>query len=372
MELLVIAAFLSLVNTAYAGSHSLWYFITLTAGPSPFPEIMIMGMVDDVLMEYYDSVDRVVVSRRPWHQDGNVPDLELKRMAIADITPSLKNKQYRMMNHFNNSAGLHTYQRITGCELDDDGTERFQAKDAYNGKDVLFFNPNSYTWSCLVPEMDNDEHWLTQFYNGPFHLLYQPMCIRALKSYLHQDMNILKRRVRPRVRVLQKRVGGAGGAEVTCLATGFYPRHIELTLQRDGRPIPDQEMTIGDTLPNGDGTYQLRRSLSVSAEELSQRHSYTCTVRHVSMDNKLDITWESQPGPNVALVLGASLTPLIAVLLIVVVGVLIWRRQQIREPGCSSATKNEEEMERINAAAGADKDGEGSVEREGMERVSAS
>ncbi|KAJ8358326.1 hypothetical protein AAFF_G00014550 [Aldrovandia affinis] len=171
--------------------------------------------------------------------------------------------------------------------------------------------------------------------------------------------------VRPRVRVLQKQVGGAGGAEVTCLATGFYPRHIELTLQRDGRPIPDQEMTIGDTLPNGDGTYQLRRSLSVSAEELSQRHVYTCTVRHVSMDNKLDITWESQPGPNVALILGASLTALIAVLLIVVVGVLTWRRREICEPGCSSATKNEEEMERINAAAGADKDGEGGVEMEG-------
>ncbi|KAJ8358327.1 hypothetical protein AAFF_G00014560 [Aldrovandia affinis] len=131
-------------------------------------------------------------------------------------------------------------------------------------------------------------------------------------------------------------------------------------------------MTIGDTLPNGDGTYQLRRSLSVSAEMLSQRHGYTCTVRHVSMDNKLDVTWESQPGPNIALVLGASLTALSAGLLIVVVGVLIWRRQRSREPGCSSATKNEEEMERINAAAGADRDGEGGVEREGMERVSAS
>ncbi|KAJ8398942.1 hypothetical protein AAFF_G00418500 [Aldrovandia affinis] len=327
---------------------------------------MLMGMVDDVLVEYYDSVDRVLVSRRHWHrQDGQMPDVELKRRAIASSAHSLKNKLHRMMSHFNNSAGLQTYQRIAGCELDEDGTERFHAKDAYNGKDVLFFNPNSYTWSCLVPEMDNDEHWLMQFSMGALYLLYQPVCISNLKTYLHQDMDVLKRRVRPRLRVLQKQVGGAGGAEVTCLATGFYPRHIELTLQRDGRPIPDQEMTIGDTLPNGDGTYQLRRSLSVSAEELSQRHGYTCTIRHVSVDNKLDITWESQPGPNVALVLGASLTALIAVLLIVVVGVLIWRRRQIREPGCGSATKNKEEMERINAAVEADRDGEGGVEMEG-------
>ena len=97
--------------------------------------------------------------------------------------------------------------------------------------------------------------------------------------------------VSPIIRVLRKQVGSAGGLEVTCLATGFYPRHIELTMQKDSQPVPEQELIRGDILPNNDGTYQMRMSLSVSAEELRVGHRYTCRVKHVSLDNKLDISW---------------------------------------------------------------------------------
>ncbi|KAL0169109.1 hypothetical protein M9458_033705, partial [Cirrhinus mrigala] len=64
-----------------------------------------------------------------------------------------------------------------------------------------------------------------------------------------------------------------------CLATGFYPRHINLTMLRDGQPVADHEITGGDLLPNGDGTYQMRKN----------KHKYTCSATHLSLDNKLDI-----------------------------------------------------------------------------------
>ncbi|KAI1883752.1 hypothetical protein AGOR_G00234780 [Albula goreensis] len=287
-------------------------------------------MVDDIVVEYYDSDDRKVVSRRYWSNE-EVPWAMLRNIIVEEITNSLKDKLNRMISHFNDSMAVHTYQRIAGCELDDDGTERFFAKDAYNGKDVLFFNPKSYNWTCLVPQMESDEHWLMQFAKGPLHQQYQPMCINILKNYLQEDKAMLKRRVFPRVRVFQKEGGGAGGGEVTCLATGFYPRHIELTLLRDGRPVPDQELTSSDTLPNGDGTYQKRRSLSISAQELRERHRYTCTVRHVSVDNKLDIAFESHPGPDIALISGVTLTALTVVLLII--GIYIWRTRKSGEQG---------------------------------------
>ncbi|KAI1883755.1 hypothetical protein AGOR_G00234810 [Albula goreensis] len=364
MDLLATLTLLYLIKPVSTGTHSLWYFVTLTAGHSPFPEMVIVGMVDDVPVEYYDSSDKTMLSRRHWHvEEENVAYAQMKRMAIAHAAHSLKNKLQRMKEHFNHSVTLHTYQRIAGCELDDDGKERFQAKDAYNGKDVLFYDLQSYTWSSLIPGMERD-HWLMESYKGLFYQLYQPMCISTLKSYLHQERNILKGRVPPRVRVFQKEGGGAGGGEVTCLATGFYPRHIELTLQRDDHPVPDQELTSGDTLPNGDGTYQKRRSLSISAQELRERHHYTCTVRHVSVDNKLDIIWESHPGPDIALISGVSLTALAGVLLIVI-GICIWRTRKCGEQGCSRTVKNEEEKERINAAAGEEKDGESlEIERE--------
>jgi len=72
---------------------------------------------------------------------------------------------------------------------------------------------------------------------------------------------------------------------VSCLATGFYPRHINLTLFRDGQPVPDHEITGGDLLPNGDGTYQMRKSLEISAD----KHRYSCSATHLSLDNTRDI-----------------------------------------------------------------------------------
>ncbi|KAL0155800.1 hypothetical protein M9458_050063, partial [Cirrhinus mrigala] len=64
-----------------------------------------------------------------------------------------------------------------------------------------------------------------------------------------------------------------------CLATGFYPSHINLTLYRDGQPVADHEITGGDLLPNGDGTYQMRK----------KKHKYTCSASHLSLDNWMTV-----------------------------------------------------------------------------------
>ncbi len=57
---------------------------------------------------------------------------------------------------------------------------------------------------------------------------------------------------------------------MSCLVTGFYPRHNNLTLFRDEQPVADHEITGGDLLPNGDGTYQMRKSLEISAADKQQ------------------------------------------------------------------------------------------------------
>lgn len=89
-----------------------------------------------------------------------------------------------------------------------------------------------------------------------------------------------------RVRVIQKNDPGTGETQVCCLATGFFPRHINMTLLRDGQPVPEQDLTGGEVLPNGDGTFQMRKILSVSEQQLREKHRYTCTVTH--LDRKED------------------------------------------------------------------------------------
>lgn len=101
---------------------------------------------------------------------------------------------------------------------------------------------------------------------------------------------ILSLTVKPRVRVIKRYCREAGVVQMTCLATGFYPRHINLTLLQDGQPVNEERVTGGELLPNPDGTYQMRKSVELSAEEQRERHTYTCTVTHLSLDNKLDIS----------------------------------------------------------------------------------
>uniref|UniRef100_A0A4W5PFG8 Immunoglobulin C1-set domain-containing protein n=1 Tax=Hucho hucho TaxID=62062 RepID=A0A4W5PFG8_9TELE len=96
---------------------------------------------------------------------------------------------------------------------------------------------------------------------------------------LKREKNVVMRKVPPRLRLINKEV--SGGFQVSCLAFGFYPP--------SGRTGSDR----GEVLPSGDGTYQLRKSLEVSTEELKKRHHYTCTASHLNLDNKLDVSWES-------------------------------------------------------------------------------
>uniref|UniRef100_A0A8C8JUI0 Ig-like domain-containing protein n=1 Tax=Oncorhynchus tshawytscha TaxID=74940 RepID=A0A8C8JUI0_ONCTS len=73
------------------------------------------------------------------------------------------------------------------------------------------------------------------------------------------------------------------GLQMSCLVFGFNPRHTNLTLLRDGQLKAEQEMTCG------------QKRLEVITEELRERHNYTCTVSHLSLDNKLDVSWEPDP-----------------------------------------------------------------------------
>ncbi|XP_036372948.1 major histocompatibility complex class I-related gene protein-like [Megalops cyprinoides] len=278
MTLFHVLALMSFVKIIHAGgSHSLWYLVTLTSGLTPFPELLFVKMVDDFPVGYYDSMEKRMVAWRNWEKEENEVLNPGIWQHILEQTKNMMTRRFQLLKkHYNHSKGFLTYQRLSLCELDTDGTERFKTIDAYNGEDVFEFISDS--------------------------------------------------RVHPRVRVIHKQDRDTGGMEVTCLATGFYPRHINMTLKRNTQPVPDQELTRGEPLPNGDGTYQLRRSLSVSAEKLNERHLYTCTVTHSSVDNKMDVSWEFQPGQNNLALSGISFGVLTA-LAFIMFGLCIWKKR---------------------------------------------
>uniref|UniRef100_A0A8C9V2J0 Ig-like domain-containing protein n=1 Tax=Scleropages formosus TaxID=113540 RepID=A0A8C9V2J0_SCLFO len=228
------------------------------------------------------------------------------------LTVFINQTIYRMHS---SPAGVHVYQKFAACDLEGDSLTRFFLQDAYEGVETRNYDILTQAYSPLVPELiwtkvQMETKKLT-YIN-----VYQPLCLRTLRRYLQENKNIL-------VRVMRKANVASGKMNIVCLATGFYPRHIKMTLLRDERAVPDEELTAGEVFPNGDGTYQLRRSLALSEEEQRKKHVYTCTVTHLSLDNKLDVRWESASSP--ALYAGISL--LIVLSVMGITGTLCWRRR---------------------------------------------
>ena len=82
--------------------------------------------------------------------------------------------------------------------------------------------------------------------------------------------------------------------EVVCHATGFFPKAVMITWQKDGEDV-HEDVELRETLPNQDGSFQKRNILKVPAEEL-QKHNYTCVVQHSSLEKEL--VREVPKGPN--------------------------------------------------------------------------
>ncbi|XP_055048487.2 zinc-alpha-2-glycoprotein [Misgurnus anguillicaudatus] len=321
------------------GSHSLWMLGTYIKGETPFPEFSVKFMLDDVTVGYYDSEIKKYVSRGNKTDEVDVVNPNHVKF-ISDHMHTHIVRRLSQQKPDNQTEGPQVYQVMSLCELWDNDKGQLITKDAYKGyiTDEKHFYDNILTYKGTVE--------VTQLYlelsKWRHEMFYYPACITTLKNYLKMRGTQVNRKVKPRVRIIHKPSLHSGGSQVSCLATGFYPRHINLTLFRDGQPLSDDEITGGDLLPNDDGTYQMRKILKISEEEQREKHKYTCTATHLSLDNKLDVNLELDHGTPLKPVLSSVLTVL-GFVIVTVAAVIIWRnRAASSKSEYSSASTSEE------------------------------
>ncbi|XP_048066580.1 DLA class I histocompatibility antigen, A9/A9 alpha chain-like [Megalobrama amblycephala] len=322
----------SCVTVTEAGSHSLMALATYIDGQTPFPEFSVVMMLDDLQIIYYDSNTWKTVHRS--HCDSKYYDEEQSDADIVfrDVYNEMKYRVFYLKEHLNQTDGVHVHQKNFGCELlKDDKPGLLHSWDAFDGQnierytfdieknDIQLKMPWMITWDQIA--------WLHEKFLHEN--VYHPICIKVLRRYLYMEKNNVMRKVKPRVRLMKKTLPDSQGLQISCLATGFYPRHINLTLFRDDQPVDDDQITGGEILPNGDGTYQMRKSL-ISAEEQREGHKYNCTMKHLSLDNKLDITFdvaESDPG-SFSLSVVISVLVLMCVAVLIIIALIIWRKRR--------------------------------------------
>ncbi|XP_061574049.1 zinc-alpha-2-glycoprotein-like [Cololabis saira] len=294
LQLMLGFLLLHLVMSSGFGNHSLWGLFTYISGPTQFPEFSMVMMLDDIQVGYYDSnTDRLI---KVGNGGEKGEELDLGQLALDVVLQSMMKMRTRLdivKKQLNLTApGVYVHQGMGACEIQENDQHDFiMFRDGANGHDADSVQYNRTHF--LYGGGDGwDFHWdiMEQRYmQKRFSNIYQPLCAQILRRLLESEKNRVMRRVRPRLRLLSQ--PGRGGAQITCLATDFYPRHINLTLLRDGEPVDEDQMTVGSVLPNGNGLYQLRKTLMVDEEELQRKHKYTCAASHLSLDNRLDVSW---------------------------------------------------------------------------------
>ncbi|XP_059899915.1 major histocompatibility complex class I-related gene protein-like isoform X3 [Gadus macrocephalus] len=260
--------------------HSLQYFLTGSSGLTAFPEFVVVGMVDGVQINYYDSNTQRVVPKEDWMEQviRDDPNYLERNTGTAQGTQQVFKANIGIAKQrFNQTGGAHMFQFMCGCEWDDedDSTDGYH-QFGYDGEDFIAFDLKTLTWVAPVRQAVTTKlRWdQDRALNQHRKNYLTKECVDWLKRYLAYGKSTLQRTERPRVSLLQR----SPSSPVVCHATGFYPDRVVVFWRRDGLELHEQ-VDPGEVLPNHDGTFQVSVDLNLTAVPQEDWGRYECVVQ---------------------------------------------------------------------------------------------
>ncbi|XP_014353023.2 DLA class I histocompatibility antigen, A9/A9 alpha chain [Latimeria chalumnae] len=218
-----------------------------------------------------------------------------------------------------------------GCELNDDETTTMFRISSFQGEDFASFDRDRklYTPATGKAQIMNKVCQATKAWTNYLSEGWKLECIEWLKKHLLYGKETLERKVAPEVRVYDRPDLERNLIALTCMATGFYPRDVDMTWVRDGETQMDNAHTDG-ILPNEDETYQIRKTIEIDLED---EHSYTCWVDHSSLEKQLSVTWAPSSDFKVGIIVAVGVLALILILVLIVIGFVKWKKE--KKPGAA-------------------------------------
>ncbi|KAF4074732.1 hypothetical protein AMELA_G00242630 [Ameiurus melas] len=326
-EALKVLIFLTFsLHLSSAVTHTLQYVYTGVTPGINFPEFTALSQVDGQQFTYYDSEIRKMIPKTEWIQKINADDPDYwnrESQILQGNQETYKVNMATAMQRFNQTAGVHTVQVIYGCERDDDGTTRGYEQYGYDGEDFISFDLKTKTWIAPTPQALITKNKLdaTGAEANQQKNYLEKQCIEWLQKYVGYGRDTLEKKVPPTASVYQKH----SSPEVVCHATGFFPKTVMITWQKDGEDV-HEDVDLRETLPNQDGSFQKRSILTVSAEDL-QKHTYTCVIQHSSLGEEivLDVPkGGGSGGAPIGIIVGVVSVFLV---LVVVAGIVVWKKK---------------------------------------------
>ncbi|KAG7325869.1 hypothetical protein KOW79_010794 [Hemibagrus wyckioides] len=253
--------------------------------------------VNDVTVFYYDSNMKSTAPCPKWlnttaGQQHWEETTALSHSNRAEMTSALeKAKQYNLSGTYSEH---NIYQGYSRCDLYANGTIKSVLTHALNGKDFLSFDIDNKRFIASVSKAsiykrirEENKARLERMV-----FFYKEICFDRLRMFLGHSPHV-NRRNAPDVRLFERH--RAGSTLLTCHVTGFYPRAVQVKWMGADLQLVDDEMN--NVLPNGDGTYQTRRSV-IKPEGSTEDQQYSCVVHHSSLEGNITITWGKEQKLN--------------------------------------------------------------------------
>uniref|UniRef100_A0A3B4C1U6 Ig-like domain-containing protein n=1 Tax=Pygocentrus nattereri TaxID=42514 RepID=A0A3B4C1U6_PYGNA len=332
--------------------HSLYYIYTALNKDVALPgiyEFTALGLLDDRAIDYYNSKEQVKVPKQDWMREKLQPDYWDKG------TQSRRSKEQwfkvnvvilmKRMRH--NETDLHVLQWRHGCEIEEaDGNLTFLRgidEYSYDGDEFLSFDDDNMRWIAPVAEaLPTKRKWddvaiLNQYTKG----YLERECVDWLTKFMQYGKEALGKHSPPDVHVFAKKsTTDSTKLTLTCLATGFYPKDVVVSLRKYRTVLPEHLVKSSGVRPNEDGTHQLRKSVDIQEDEKAK---YDCFVNHITLKTPVTKQWDGKcydctTGNIVSFIAGA----LAAVLVImVVVAVIVFLKMRGKSGEKSKSGLNE-------------------------------
>ncbi|XP_072288762.1 class I histocompatibility antigen, F10 alpha chain-like [Eucyclogobius newberryi] len=310
--------------------HKFMDFQTSSTQVPNFPEFVIVAVVNDLPVYYYDSKTRREEPKQEWMNRVTEEDPQFwERSTEIDIIDEHveKGNIETVKQRLNQTEGLHILQTMTGCEWNDETDEISGYQQyAFDGEDFIALDWKTETYVAAKPQAFASKlRWenIGEAVRMKHDLTH--VCVEWLKKFVRFGEKTLKRKKLPLVSLLQK----SSSSPVTCHATGFYPDRALLFWAKDGEELEEDP---GEILPNHDGTFQTSVSLDLSSVPAEDWERYSCVFQFSGVPE--DLITRLDPSKIRTNERKLSTSTIIAVVLsvvgaavVVAVGIIVRRRR---------------------------------------------
>ncbi|XP_059411568.1 zinc-alpha-2-glycoprotein-like isoform X1 [Carassius carassius] len=264
--------------------HYLHYMFTVLTKADLFPEFTVVGVVDDRLISDY-SIEVPDWTRLILMEDYGVMTL-VQSCDSADWFMD----QVHILSNCTNCSELHTLQRIVGCEVEKfpNGTVKsLNVFDEYgfDGEDLIAFENDTMQWIVKSPKAkEMKKKWDLQIGRNQFIKDYFGKCMDWILTFNNTYNNS------PEVYISARRdPDDHTKLNLSCLATGFYPRDIEMNIRLKESVLDNQ--TSSEIRPNANETFQMRTSVKI---DKNSEGSYDCFIIHSSLTEPASVEWDGK------------------------------------------------------------------------------